>query len=177
MYSTFQVTDYFLNFVEMETKAAKSAGAYDVGITTISGRTVEFVGQPRSFCFGGAASQQTIQIYQVQVDQGLSFETALEIYRKEQGANDGKVKTGFYLQEKRGRERIYLIINAGDKCIAVRPNVGRRVITKGHIMSKIRYGEYTKASEIEAKDMWNQEFDLADIPSTEGTMQSVAVFI
>ena len=44
-------------------------------------------------------------------------------------------------------------------------------------MSKIRNGEYTKASEIEAKDMWNQEFDLADIPSTEGAMQSVAVFI
>ena len=61
------VTDSFLSFVEAEIKSAKSAGKYDVGITSLSGRKVVFTGQHRSFTFGGAgAKNQLVNVYQIQ---------------------------------------------------------------------------------------------------------------
>lgn len=87
------LTDCLLQFHGIKVANAKTGGKYDVGITTLAGQSVEFVDKPRSFCFGGVAS---IQVYQVQVDQGLSFEIALEMYNNEQGAKQvGKIQTGF----------------------------------------------------------------------------------
>lgn len=96
------VTDYFISYVDMEVKAAKSAGKHDNGIKTLAGNSVEFVGKPRSFCFGGITGQnQSVEVYQVRVDRGMSFEAALELYRNEQGATQSgssKIKAGFYLE-------------------------------------------------------------------------------
>lgn len=61
------MTDSFLNFVDTEIKTAKSAGKYDVGITSLSGRSVLFKGQHRSFTFGGAgAANDLVNVYQIQ---------------------------------------------------------------------------------------------------------------
>jgi len=168
------LTDYFLNFVEVMIKSAKKSGKYDVGITNMNGRSVEFVDKPRSFRFGGnAAKNQSILVYGVRIDQGLNFETALEMFTDEQDANHGgRVQTGFYLQQGRGlvkSPKVYLIIIAGqgDKCIVVRPNLGRRALTRQYVQRKIRYGEYSPIDEAEAKDIWDKEFELADCPFSE----------
>lgn len=164
------LTDCLLQFHGIEVANAKTGGKYDVGITTLAGQSVEFVDKPRSFCFGGVAS---IQVYQVQVDQGLSFEIALEMYNNEQGAKQvGKIKTGFYVQKRLRLDKtskVFLIINPGrnSKCVVVRPNVGRRVMSKLYVTSRIRHGEYTPIDETEAKGLWGGEFERADRPSSE----------
>mmetsp|Transcript_11099 Transcript_11099/g.27300 ORF Transcript_11099/g.27300 Transcript_11099/m.27300 type:complete len:454 (+) Transcript_11099:535-1896(+) len=168
-----KLTDYFLSFVETEIKAAKSAGKYDVGIKTLVGNRVDFVSKPRSFCFGGVAgSHQSLEVYQVRVDQGINFETALEMYRNEPtqmkaAKKKCKIENGFYLQSQRGVDKVYMIIAAGDKALVIRPNVGVKVQSKNHITSRIRFGDYEPITEIEAKDAWEKEFDFADIPSSE----------
>ncbi|KAL7546737.1 hypothetical protein ACHAWF_010073 [Thalassiosira exigua] len=156
------VTDYFLSFVEMETKSAKANGKYDVGITSLAGNCIE-VTNVRSFRF----EMENLQVFTIDVDQGMTFESALEIYRGERDDERNKVKNGFYMERNRRIEKVYLIINAGDKLMVVRPNVGKRVMTKQNIVRKIRYGVYEPCSEIEARDLWEKEFDLADILSTD----------
>ena len=167
------VTDTFLNLVEVEIKTARSAGKIDTGVSTIVGRSVEFEGKPRSFCFSGnGASNQTLDVYQVKVDQGTDFESALELYNEEKELDQHrkvKIKTGFYFQEKRSVSKVMLIINPGSsiKCIVVRPNVGKRVLTSQYIASRIRFGEYVLMNEVDAKSVWSKEFDLADVSSTQ----------
>ena len=112
-----------------------------------------------------------MEVYQVQIDLGMTFETALEMYKDVLDVKpSGKVKTGFYVQRRRKICKVFLIIHAGDhgdKCIIVRPNVGRRVRTRQYIASRIRYGEYEPVSESEAKTIWDKEFVLADLPFSE----------
>ena len=92
----------------------------------------------------------------------MSFEAALEIHRNEHAQKkNSKISNGFYLQQKRGLEKVFLIIDAGNKCLVMRPNIGAKVMTAHHIIGRIRSGEYEPISDVEASDAWAKEFDLA----------------
>lgn len=130
---------------------------------------MEFVDKPRSFRFEDAS----IQVYKVKVDQGISSDAVLEDFKDELGASqEGKIRTGFYIQKTYRLDKtskIYLIIDPGrsDKCVVVRPNMGRRILTKQYVTSRIRCRDYIPIDEAEAKGLWNQEFERADRPSSE----------
>ena len=81
-----------------------------------------------------------------------------------------KFQSGFFLQERRSSTKVYLILNVGpsDKCVVVRPNNGRRVMTRKYITSRITFGEYKQINEEEARVIWDEEFKASDIPFAEG---------
>lgn len=55
--------------------------------------------------------------------------------------------------------------------IVYRPNLGRRVLTRQYITRKVRYGEYSLITDkAEANELWDKEFDIANIPHDEGKM-------
>ena len=97
----------------------------------------------------------------------MTFGDALQVYQDFKNTG-GKFKTGFYL--KRRLDEVFLIVNAGlgDKIIVYRPNIGRRVMTKSYVTSRIRWGDYAPIKEAEAKEVWDKEFEAADISSSEG---------
>ena len=90
-----------------------------------------------------------------------------------------KFESGFYLQDRRTSTKVYLILNAGpsDKCVVVRPNLGRRVMTRSYITSRIKFGEYKKIEEDDARVLWDEEFEAADIPFTEGELCPFTLFV
>lgn len=166
------LTDYFLSFLQVEVKAAKSAGKQTC-ITTLSGRCVEIVDKPRSFCFGDGK----LEVYKVVVDGGMSFEEAFDIYSDElamQSAASGAITTGFYTQQGSRHKfpKVFLIISPderSDKVILYRPNTGRKVVTKQYATRSIRWGDWNiVTSDDEIKDLWDTEFALSDIPYTTG---------
>jgi len=88
-----------------------------------------------------------------------------------------KFESGFYRQERRSSTKVYLILNAGpsDKCVVVRPNHGRRVMTRAYIASRITFGQYKQIDEEEAMVLWDEEFKASDIPFTEGEWVFVTI--
>ena len=90
-----------------------------------------------------------------------------------------KFESGFYLQDRRTSTKVFLILNAGpsDKCVVVRPNLGRRVMTRSYIISRIKFGEYKKIEEDDARVLWDEEFEAADIPFTEGELCPFTLFV
>ena len=96
------------------------------------------------------------------------------MFGEEQGEGSSqkrsKFESGFYRQERRSSTKVFLILNAGpsDKCVVVRPNHGRRVMTRAYIASRITFGQYTQIDEEEAMVLWDEEFKASDIPFTEG---------
>jgi hypothetical protein len=166
------LTDYFLSFLQVEVKAAKSAGKQTC-ITTLSGRCVEIVDKPRSFCFGDGK----LDLYKIVVDGGMSFEEAFDIYSDElamQSAASGAITTGFYTQQGSRHKfpKVFLIISPderSDKVVLYRPNTGRKVVTKQYATRNIRWGDWNiVTSDDEIKDLWDTEFALSDIPYTTG---------
>jgi len=165
--------DSFLSFVEVEIKAAKSAGKMDVGIKTLTGQSVDIVDKPRSFRF--SEDSQT-KVYKVCIDKGLTYEAAQDIFREEIGkeSDNAKISTGFYTQQGRGHKtpKVYLIIspdNRSNNCILYRPNQGRKVLTKNYVSHKILWGDMKLiTSEDEIKELWEKEYNLSDIPSSNG---------
>ena len=111
--------------------------------------------------------------FEVKIDQGISFEMTLEDFKDELSASqEGIIQTGFYIQKiwrQDGTSKVCLIINPGrsDKCVVVRPNLGRRVMTKRHVSNKIRYQDYIPIDQSEARTLWSQEFEKANRPSSE----------
>ena len=106
----------------------------------------------------------------------MDFETSLGVFKDSETQAGKKFQTGFYIQRR--MDKVFLIVNAGlsDKIIVYRPNVGRRVLTRQYITSRIRYGEYSPVDEAEAKDIWDKEFELADCPFEEGAPLSYIFF-
>lgn len=81
---------------------AKSAGEYDIGIRTLTGNKVS-VKKTRAFNFRGSeAKDESLLVYSVEIDQGMSSDTALELYDEAIQADDqrGQVKTGFYIDKR-----------------------------------------------------------------------------
>lgn len=75
------VFDYFMKTLDAEIQSAKTNGNYDVGIKTLKGQSIEFSTRPRSFCFRGLDSpNQSVELYSVQLDGGLSPEAIMEMY-------------------------------------------------------------------------------------------------
>lgn len=109
------MTDYFLKSLENETNGAKRAGKYDVGIKTLSGNKVEFVGKPRSFCFRGLPfKHERVLLYQVALDLGMDSTAAMNMYNEANVENDeapsdngwtsrgqrAVIKSGFYVDDR-----------------------------------------------------------------------------
>ena len=59
---------------------AKSAGDYDIGIRTLTGNKVS-VTKTRAFNFRGSeAKDESVLVHRVEIDQGMSSDTALKAY-------------------------------------------------------------------------------------------------
>ena len=77
------VFDYFIKTLDAEIASAKSEGKYDLGIKTLKGQKVTFNGPPQSFCFRGlTAPNETVELYSVQQDKGMSPEDAMKMYNE-----------------------------------------------------------------------------------------------
>jgi len=176
--------DYFLTFLEVEVKAARTAGKMDVGIKTLTGQHVEIVDKPRSFSF---SEDCQVKVYKVTVDKGMTFEAAFKNYSEELAhQNEGaKIVTGFYTQQGRGHKipKVRLIISTDKRSkqvIVYRPNAGRGVLTKTYVSSRIRLGDLTLlTSEDKIKELWETEYSLADIafPTGKSIDYNLASFI
>ena len=70
----------------------------------------------------------------------------------------------------RGGRKVILIINPGDhsdKCVFIRPNVGRSSRTKNSIRALISEHKITFIGARQAMEIWEEEFQLADCNSQE----------
>ncbi len=87
------VFDLFVKTLDDEISSAKSSGSYDLGIKTLKGQSVEFIQKPQSFVFRGlTAPDETVELYAVQQDKGLSSEKMMEMYNELKDAdNDNSV--------------------------------------------------------------------------------------
>jgi len=190
------MVDYFLKHLEKEVALAKRAGEFDQGIKTVSGHSV-VIDKPRSFCFRGLESKyESVLLYKIRADRGMNSETALQIYNEAIGLDEdgespsatnrdgsirsreqsGGIKSGFYIDQRHEifkEPRIFLIINQGrtsSKCVAIRPNDGKKIYSKEWVKNKLLDGaaQLSLCTDIsQAVEIWNREFDLADRPSSE----------
>ena len=94
---------------------AKSAGDYDIGIRTLTGNKVS-VTKTRAFNFRGSeAKDESVLVHRVEIDQGMSSDTALKAYDEALQADDqnGRIKTGFYIDGHESFKQcppVYLVI-------------------------------------------------------------------
>jgi len=125
------MTSYFMTSLENEVMNAKRNNTYDVGIKTLTGNSLEFVGKPRTFCFRGLASKDDrVHLYTVAQDSGTSPETARCLYNEAKDDNNAptsrgewqrrghrmEIVTGFYQDSRdifRVTPKVFLIINPG----------------------------------------------------------------
>lgn len=192
-----QILGYFLSVLNAIITNAKRSGTYDLGIQTISGRKMNYGGDPRVFRFRGQdAPDELCYLYKIVVDTGIDSVTAWQLYEEaivrtddesdEQSAKlsnnrNGHLqsrricKTGFYLDQRAYLENVpkvfLLILRAGfafnEKVIIVRPNSGRRMMNKRDIkFSRLTYCN-SESMIKRAKEIWDRNFTLADIPSDE----------
>jgi len=182
------MTTYFMKSLENQVNSAKRAGTYDVGIRTLAGNSIEFADKPRTFSFRGlGAKDDRVFLYKVVQDRGTSTETAMELYND--AKDDASIPTsrnewnrrgqrlqivsGFYTDSRsflKVTPKVFLIINPGahsDQCIAIRPNVGRRTVSKYDIRQKLMKGELASVGAGQAMKIWKREFELSDIPFDE----------
>ena len=99
------------------------------------------------------------------------------------GATSRGIKTGFYFDKrkltdgspmfKETKKRVYLIINQGrssQRCVVARPNYGKFLASKDWVRENLLNGP-PKLSLVtnnqQAIDVWDQEFKLADLSSSE----------
>jgi hypothetical protein len=83
------VFDLFVKTLDAEILSAKNSGTYDVGIKTMKGQSVTFNMKPQSFSFRGlTAPNETVELYAVQQDKGLSPEKMMELYNEIKGDTD-----------------------------------------------------------------------------------------
>ena len=168
------IVEHFIKHLGKQVDVAKRGGEYDIGIKTLSGHSV-VVEKPRSFCFRGLeAKDEHVLLYKVKVDRGMDAETAMQLYEEVNSVTDNDIKSGFYLDCRAGLRvpRVFLVINqrSSDKCIIVRPNVGKKMWKKEAVRNNLIDGEYslTPCNDInQAMAAWKKEFDLADRPMSE----------
>ena len=187
------IVDHFIKHLGKQVTLAKREGTYDLGIQTIGGHSV-VVEKPRSFCFRGLeAKDERVLLYKVKVDRGMDAETALQLYNEAVASDNGVhssvvsidtpfgvsqviIKSGFYIDRRNDLEvpRVFLIINQGgvsDKCVVVRPNMGKKTWKNEAVWSTLLHGKYYQlelCSDInQAMAAWKKEFDLADRPESE----------
>lgn len=87
------VFDYFMKTLDDAIQQAKTNGRYDVGIKTLKGQSVEFLRRPQSFCFRGLnGPNESVELYSVQMDCGMSPESIMEMYNNLVGA-EGRAET------------------------------------------------------------------------------------
>ena len=80
---------HFVKTLDAEIRSAKNSGTYDVGIKTLKGQSVTFNMKPQSFSFRGlAAPNETVELYAVQQDRGLSPEKVMELYNEIKGTGN-----------------------------------------------------------------------------------------
>ena len=171
-------------------------GTYDIGIQQLHGKKIEFVGNPRTFCFRGLdAKDERVHVYQVALDSGFTSEMALNMYNAAKTAEQQRsshrrrngwlgrgvreeIESGFYLDQRDYLKqnggygkKVFLVVNPGahnDKCIVVRPNSGRCMMAKHKIRTNLSDENWTHMRNVDdALDVWNKEFDLADCSSSE----------
>lgn len=173
--------------------------------------------RPRAFCFRGLeAKDDRVLLYSVNIDRGMSSETALDLWDevKDNGNDRGsRIKTGFYYDDRsifKQCDRMFLIINRGrtsTSTVVARPNAGRStygvsacrwmlylktgtslasfaaVYLTPHFSSPVPAGlknDYVlnhffgglaplkRCNDLAiVQKKWDQEFQLADIPSDE----------
>lgn len=83
------VFDLFVKTLDDEIRSAKASGSYDLGIKTMKGQSVEFIGKPQSFVFRGlTAPDETVELYAVEQDKGLSPEKMMEMYNDVKDVNN-----------------------------------------------------------------------------------------
>mmetsp|Transcript_7268 Transcript_7268/g.11437 ORF Transcript_7268/g.11437 Transcript_7268/m.11437 type:complete len:1695 (-) Transcript_7268:113-5197(-) len=83
------VFDLFVKTLDAEIRSAKSSGSYDLGIKTMKGQSVTFIQKPQSFVFRGlTAPDETVELYAVQQDKGLTSEKIMEMYNDLKDSNN-----------------------------------------------------------------------------------------
>eukprot|EP00980_Cylindrotheca_fusiformis_P014949 scaffold4095_cov117-Cylindrotheca_fusiformis.AAC.6 len=177
-------------------KAAKQSGQYDLGIRNYSGREVRFEGPPRCFRFRGlVAPDESLLLYRVKVDTGISADQAKELYddamkdetlgRNNELADDGfigrrgrkHIKTGFYIDRDERLKltpKVFLIINRSlvsmvSSIAVIRPNVGRKYQDADSIRLKLRNFKFcsTKGQIRQALQFWEKEFQIPNVVRVE----------
>lgn len=83
------VFDLFVKTLDEEIRSAKNSGSYDLGIKTMKGQSVTFIQKPQSFVFRGlTAPDETVELYAIQQDKGLSPEKMMEMYNDVKDVNN-----------------------------------------------------------------------------------------
>eukprot|EP00984_Skeletonema_dohrnii_P005973 scaffold2118_cov125-Skeletonema_dohrnii-CCMP3373.AAC.2 len=82
------VFELFVKTLDAEIRSAKNSGTYDIGIKTTKGQSVTFITKPQSFSFRGlTAPNETVELYAIQQDKGLSPEKMMELYNEVKDTN------------------------------------------------------------------------------------------
>jgi len=131
--------------------------------------------ETRAFNFRGSEAKpnDSVLVYSVKIDQGMSSDAALKLYDDALQADDqrGKIKTGFYIDNRPVFERcppVYLIISMGrtsQNAVVVRPNSGRTCMNIPWIMDQFVKPSSMCCDLTKVREMWDAEFALADIES------------
>ena len=93
-----------------------------------------------------------------------------------------QIVTGFYTDSRsywKVTPKVFLIINSGaqsDTCVTIRPNLGRRTEEKVELRKKMMNGVLAPVGVEEAMEIWNREFELADISADEVYQASVSTY-
>lgn len=178
--------EYFNSALAREIVCAKRSGLFDIGIKNISGREVSFTGPPRTFHFLG--DEKNVRFYNVACDTGITRDMAEQIYKDEtlniktepttrRGETSKRITSGFFIDERpylRRRpnslgRKVFLIIFGGhvvDKSLVIRPNAGKRIQANRSVEDLLRNVRPCNNLN-EALDLWEEEFNLADMPYEE----------
>ena len=140
--------------------------------------------------------QDRVLLYKAVVDKGMESSVAVELYNESKALEDNNnggsgnfgsqrrgIKSGFYFDKrtltdgspmfKETEKRVFLIINQGrsrNTCVVARPSYGKFLATKEWVKESLLYGAPRLSlvtDQQEAIDLWDQEFKLADCPSSE----------
>lgn len=121
-----------------------------------------------------------MHVYQVNIDLGVSLETAMELYNEVKETEQPQpvsrngwlgrgvradIKSGFYIDDRpylRGGKKAFLVINPGPQspyCVVVRPNTGRTTLSKD-IIRNTNLGQNRWRLELNidrASQIWERE--------------------
>jgi len=167
------LTNHLVKCLDKRVRDAKSTGEYDIGIRTLTGNKVS-VKNTRAFNFRGSeAMDESVLVYSVEIDQGMSSDTALKLYDEAIQADDsrGQIKTGFYIDRRTLFKQcppVYLIISMGrtsPNAVVVRPNNGRNCHNIPWIKDRFIQPSSRCDDLVKVRQMWDREFALADTDS------------
>eukprot|EP00124_Ichthyophonus_hoferi_P002527 Ihof_evm6s175 gene=Ihof_evmTU6s175 len=154
---------YFTAILNQIVSSARMDGSYNEGVMDLAGENIVMIGQ--HVLYQDPASSVITTLHALDVDRGISFESALNTLRALTNPDDG-----FYIAKKAffGKFQVILAIKRGAQSFsyrALRPATGK----SGEDLSKESLASrYNKVSPEDAKEIWTQQYESALVQCSHG---------